>query len=113
MKTEAVVMMPETLAQNLLINSNGRIIDGCPMEVRRLSVCKLSGQIGGCKTKDCKSFHPGNSSESDNSGRFVRSNRSMCWHKFEDSCPFGKGCYYQHEEAVENKDRSGGGGRKN
>ena len=103
-------MMPETLALNLL-NLNGRIIDGYPIVVKSLSVCKFSGQVGGCENKDCRSFHPGTSNESDNSGRSVRTHKPMCWYEFEDCCPFGKGCYYQHyqhEEPVENRNKSGG-----
>ena len=96
-KTEACVLMPERLASKM-INMTGSTIDGIPIKVRRVQVCRYHGKIGGCRDGNCQFFHPNGkvADEDGDSTGVVRSNRS-CWYEVEERCPFGKNCFFQHK----------------
>ena len=99
-KTEACVVMSKVLAENIM-KITGSKIDGFPIEVREVLVCKYHGKVGGCSDLNCQFFHPeatGENNRNENQSRNGQSNRP-CWFEFEARCPFGKSCKFQHRNS--------------
>ena len=95
-RTEACVVMSQVLGVKTL-KITGNKVDGFPIEVRRVMVCKYHGKVGGCTNLNRQFFHPEatENNRNQNQSRNVHSNRP-CWFEFEARCPFGKNCKFQH-----------------